>query len=95
MWESNVNLFTGDPKKDIEETIEISDLSTSELDDLIGTEAADNLRDELELAQGVYPDCSKEEYVNGNLQPVFFGSALNNFGVPYTIGEFMGSCLPP
>ena len=29
----------------------------------------------------VYPEFDREEYLKGNLQPVFFGSALNNFGV--------------
>lgn len=67
----NVNLFTGDPKKDIEDTIEINDLNTEELDNLIGKKAADNLRDELELVQGVYPEFDKEAYLEGNLQPVF------------------------
>ena len=81
IWEKNVNLFTGDPKKDIEETIEISDLASEELDDLIGSSAADKLRDELELAQGVYPEFDRQAYLDGQLQPVFFGSALNNFGV--------------
>ncbi|WP_081211369.1 peptide chain release factor 3 [Salegentibacter sediminis] len=81
IWEKNVNLFTGDPRKDIEETVEISDLNSEELDHLIGDTAADTLREELELTQGVYPEFDKEAYLQGNLQPVFFGSALNNFGV--------------
>jgi peptide chain release factor 3 len=81
IWEKNVNLFTGDPKKDIEETVEVSDLSTDEIDQLIGTDSADTLREELELVEGVYPDFDIEAYKKGNLQPVFFGSALNNFGV--------------
>lgn len=81
IWEKNVNLFTGDPKKDIEDTIEISDLKSIELDQLIGEKAAKRLKDELELVEGVYPDFEKEAYLNGKLQPVFFGSALNNFGV--------------
>src|SRR5690554_3000927 len=44
IWEHNINLFTGDPRRDIEETVEISDLSSSELDQLVGTKAADELR---------------------------------------------------
>jgi len=81
IWEKNVNLFTGDPKKDIEETVEVNDLSTDEIDQLIGTDSADTLREELELVEGVYPDFDIEAYKKGDLQPVFFGSALNNFGV--------------
>lgn len=81
IWEKNVNLFTGDPKKDIEDTIEISNLKSGELDQLIGEKPAKRLREELELIEGVYPEFEKESYLNGTLQPVFFGSALNNFGV--------------
>ncbi|MBA3986172.1 MAG: GTP-binding protein, partial [Flavobacteriales bacterium] len=81
IWEKNINLFTGDPRRDIEETIEINDLASPHLDDLVGSKAANLLREELELIEGIYNSFDKEEYLNGNLQPVFFGSALNNFGV--------------
>ena len=81
IWEKNINLFTGDSRKDIEDTIEISDLSSSDLNQLIGDKAAHKLREEVELVEGIYPEFNKEDYLNGKLQPVFFGSALNNFGV--------------
>lgn len=81
IWERNVNLFTGDSRKDIEETVEISDLYDKEIDKLIGTNPANLLREELELVEGVYPEFNRDDYLSGNLQPVFFGSALNNFGV--------------
>lgn len=81
IWEKNVNLFSGDSRKNIEETKEVKDVSSEILDDLIGSDAAETLRDELELVYEVYPDFNREEYLNGTLQPVFFGSALNNFGV--------------
>ncbi|WBL23241.1 MULTISPECIES: peptide chain release factor 3 [unclassified Zunongwangia] len=95
IWEKNVNLFTGDPRKDIEDTIEISDLSSSELDDLIGSDSADELREELELAQGVYPEFENKAYLEGRLQPVFFGSALNNFGVRELLDCFIDIAPPP
>ena len=81
VWEKNVNVFSGDSRKNIEETIEIEDLTNPELDKLIGEKAANTLREELELVYEVYPDFNREEYLDGKLQPVFFGSALNNFGV--------------
>jgi peptide chain release factor 3 len=81
VWEKNVNLFSGDSRKNIEETIEIEDIQSPELEKLIGDKAAKTLRDELELVYEVYPDFDREEYLEGKLQPVFFGSALNNFGV--------------
>ncbi len=81
IWEKNINLFSGDSRKDIEDTIEIKDLISSELDTLIGDTAAKTLREEIELVEGIYPKFDKTTYQNGDLQPVFFGSALNNFGV--------------
>ncbi|HIB38339.1 peptide chain release factor 3 [Mesonia sp.] len=95
IWEKNVNLFTGDPRKDIEETVEISNLNDSELDDLVGEKAANTLREELELTQGVYPDFDKKAYQDGDLQPVFFGSALNNFGVRELLDCFVDIAPSP
>lgn len=81
IWEKNINLFSGDSRKNIEDTVEISDLNSGEIDRLVGNRAADKLREELELVEGIYPEFDKEAYLKSELQPVFFGSALNNFGV--------------
>ena len=81
LWEKNVNLFSGDSRKNIEETIEIKNISDNLLDELISKDTADTLREEIELMEGIYPEFKKDEYLAGELQPVFFGSALNNFGV--------------
>ena len=81
LWEKNINLFSGDSRKNIEETIEISDLESEEIDTLVGENAANTLREEIELVRGIYPEFNKQDYLDGNLQPVFFGSALNSFGV--------------
>ncbi|GGW71285.1 peptide chain release factor 3 (bRF-3) [Winogradskyella epiphytica] len=81
IWEKNVNLFSGDSRKNIEETTEIQDLDSDVLTKLVGDKAADNLREEIELVNGIYPTFDRDDYLTGKLQPVFFGSALNNFGV--------------
>ncbi|MEC4114979.1 peptide chain release factor 3 [Myroides pelagicus] len=81
IWEKNINLFSEDSRKNIEDVISVSDLATGELDQLVGNKAADKLREELEIIEGIYPEFDREQYINGELQPVFFGSALNNFGV--------------
>lgn len=81
IWEKNINLFSEDSRKNIDETISISDLESPELDKIVGEKAADTLREELEIIEGIYPTFDRDEYVRGELQPVFFGSALNNFGV--------------
>ncbi len=81
IYEKNINLFSGNSKKNIEETIAFDDINTPELDTILGNKAAQNLRENLDLAMGVYPDFDKESYLAGKQHPVFFGSALNNFGV--------------
>ncbi|MFD1614842.1 peptide chain release factor 3 [Gelatiniphilus marinus] len=95
IWEKNINLFSGDSRKDIEETVEISDLSSAELDSLVGQKAANTLREEIELVDGIYPNFNKDEYLQGNLQPVFFGSALNNFGVRELLDCFVDIAPKP
>jgi peptide chain release factor 3 len=81
IWEKNINLFSGDPKKNIEDTIAFDNIDSPELEKIIGARQAGLLRDNLELIDGVYPSFDRQAYLNGTQQPVFFGSALNNFGV--------------
>lgn len=95
IWEQNLNLFSGDSRKDIEETIEISDINTPELDKLIGEKSANTLREELELVEGVYPQFDQQTYLDAQLQPVFFGSALNNFGVRELLDCFVNIAPKP
>src|SRR5690606_24203569 len=57
------------------------DIESPELEEIIGNKAAIALRNDLELIQGVYPGFDKTQSLAGKQQPVFFGSALNNFGV--------------
>jgi len=81
IWEKNINLFSGDPKKNIEDTIAFDNIDSPELEKIIGARQAGQLRDNLELIDGVYPPFDRQAYLSGAQQPVFFGSALNNFGV--------------
>lgn len=89
IYEKKINLFSSENKQTVTKGIEFTDISTSELDDIIGNKAANTLREELELATEVYPKFDKNEYLEGNLQPVFFGSALNNFGVKELLDCFI------
>jgi len=81
IYERNLQLFTEESKTRIAKSRSFENLKNPELEALIGETAADTLREQLELVEGVYPDFDKEAYRKGELQPVFFGSALNNFGV--------------
>ena len=95
IYEKNINLFSGNSKKNIEETIAFDNLDNPELEKLIGTNAADELRSNLELVEGVYPDFDQDAYLKGELQPVFFGSALNNFGVRELLDCFVNIAPSP
>src|SRR5690606_21899483 len=84
-----------DNKKNIRDTIAFDDLESPELDKLIGTERADDLRTDLELIYEVYPTFDRDAYIKGELQPVFFGSALNNFGVRELLDCFISIAPSP
>ena len=81
IYGKKINLFSGENKQTVSEGIEFTDISAPELDEIIGKDSAETLREELELVTEVYPNFDKDDYLKGDLQPVFFGSALNNFGV--------------
>ena len=89
LYEEKLNLFSGQNKQEVEEGIEFRDLNNKELDNYIGEKSANILREESELIQGVYPEFEKEDYLSGMLAPVFFGSALNNFGVKELLECFL------
>ena len=89
IYEKKINLFSGDHKQTVSDGIEFTDISIPELDDIIGKTSAETLREEIELVSEVYPKFDPNEYLIGDLQPVFFGSALNNFGVKELLECFM------
>jgi peptide chain release factor 3 len=95
IWEKKLNLFSGDNKTSISEGIEFDDLSNPKLDAIVGETAAETLREEVELVDEVYPAFNQEAYLAGELQPVFFGSALNNFGVKELLDAFIEIAPPP
>ena len=89
IWEKKLNLFSGENKQKVSAGIEFDDITSPELDKAVGEDAAQTLREELELIDEVYPKFDGEAYLAGNLQPVFFGSALNNFGVKELLDAFI------
>ena len=82
IYEKNLSLFTTDERQTADaETVDFSDISNPELDEYITPKFATQLRDNLDLVEAVYDDFDREAYLEGKLAPVFFGSAVNNFGV--------------
>lgn len=87
IYESRLNLFTPDKQK-VTEKVEV-DINGPQLEEHVGQEDAAKLRDDLELIDGVYPEFSVESYLSAEVAPVFFGSALNNFGVQELLDCFV------
>lgn len=76
------------------ETVVIDDLESEELDKMIGPTAADKLREDLELVQVLDP-FDQEAFLSGQQTPVFFGSAINNFGVKELLAAFVRKAPKP
>ncbi|MDR0574789.1 MAG: peptide chain release factor 3 [Tannerella sp.] len=80
LYERKLDLYM--PSKQIvTESIEFKDINSSELEKHIDSVPAEKLRMDVELINGVYPVFEDNTYLSGDMAPVFFGSALNNFGV--------------
>ncbi len=88
IYEQSLDLFTPN-KQRVSERHEIPDVNDPRIDEAVGEEDAAKLREDLELIEGVYPEFDKEEYLKGKLAPVFFGSALNTFGVKELLDCFV------
>lgn len=87
IYEQQLNLFTPN-KQRVTEKVEV-DINSEELDKRVGEENAQKLRDDLELVEGVYSDFEVADYRSAEVAPVFFGSALNNFGVQELLDCFV------
>ncbi len=87
IYENNLNLFTPDKQRKTQK-VEV-DVQSSDLEQHVGEDFAQHLRDDLELVDGVYPEFNVDDYRKAEVAPVFFGSALNNFGVQELLDCFV------
>ena len=85
----NLRLFTANTKATEDDTLSISDLSSTILNDKLGDKDAGKLREDVELIEGVYGELEVTSYLKGDVAPVFFGSAINNFGVKEMLDTFI------
>jgi peptide chain release factor 3 len=89
LWGKRLRLFNEANKTRISDAIDFDNINDPSLSDHIGDTAANLLREEIELITEVYPSFDREAYLAGQQQPVFFGSALNNFGVQELLDAFI------
>ena len=82
-------------KQYIEEDVKsFQGLDDPELHNTFGDDAT-KLKDDIELVDGIYDEFSREDYLAGDLAPVFFGSALNNFGIRELLDTFVNIAPTP
>jgi peptide chain release factor 3 len=89
LYDKQINLFNPSGQKIEAESITISDINDSLLDKTVGERDANQLRDDIELIEGVYQNFDVNTYMSGEEAPVFFGSAVNNFGVRELLNTFI------
>ncbi len=88
IYEHSLDLFTPS-KQTVTERVEIDNINDKAIDENVGEDDAKQLRDDLELIEGVYPAFNEDDYLKGEVAPVFFGSALNTFGVKELLDCFV------
>lgn len=88
IYKDKIHLYDANHEGLIQEGEVIEGLDNPRLDELLG-EQAEELREEVELVKGASNVFDTEEYLKGLLTPVFFGSAINNFGVAELLDDFV------
>jgi peptide chain release factor 3 len=94
LYEKKLIFFNPHGRQQGDEVVEIDGLEDPRLDRMAGS-LAKKLREETDLIQGVYPAFDRERYLAGLQTPVFFGSALNNFGVRELLDCFVDIAPAP
>ena len=89
IWEQNIQLFSDEQKQTIGKKLTFNSINDSKLEKAIGSAHLELLKEELELIEAVYPKFNKKAYLDGKLNPVLFGSALNNFGIEELLNCFI------
>ena len=95
LYKKELLLFQAHQKQTEENGIKLDDLSSEILVEKIGEEQAKQLREDVELIEEVYGAFDVQQYLEGKVTPIFFGSAMNNFGVKELLDAFIQIAPPP
>jgi peptide chain release factor 3 len=88
LYRKELSLFTPGQDRRTSEGVTIHDLNDPLLEEILGGQA-DALRDDVALLEGAANPFDMQEFLKGNQTPVFFGSAVNNFGVREMLDTFV------
>lgn len=89
LYDKSLLLFNPNQKATEEDYLPLQDLNDVMLDNKLGEKDAGHLREDVELIEGVYGRFDAQPYLEGKIAPVFFGSAINNFGVKELLETFI------
>src|SRR5690606_12386516 len=89
LFDKSLRLFTANQKQDDDNVFPIPSIDDSVLEQKVGQRDAQQLREDVELIDGVYGELDVQNYLDGLVAPVFFGSAVNNFGVKEMLDTFI------
>ena len=88
IYENTFSFFKSNKQKIEKDVEKFTGINDPGLQKLFGDDAK-KIADEINLINGIYEEFSAEDYLAGKLAPVFFGSALNNFGVKELLDTFI------
>ncbi len=95
LYKKQIHLFSPGQETRNQEGITIDSLDDPRLDELLTSHDAQTLRDDIELLEGAANPFEYDHYLNASQTPVFFGSAINNFGVQELLDGFVEMAPPP
>lgn len=88
LYQDRIHVYTSGQGNQIPDDVEIAGLDSDAARDLLGFDY-DNICDEIELVRGASSEFDLDAYLAGELTPVFFGTALGNFGVREMLNHFV------
>ena len=94
LYLDKIYLYQPGERGQMKQDVVIDGLDNPQLDELLGPKA-DELRDEIELVKGASHEFDQGQYLEAKLTPVFFGTALNNFGIRQLLDNFVEHAPPP
>ena len=92
--QDRVHLFSARHGGRIQSGEQIHGIDNPQLDEQLGPVAAE-LREEVELVRGASDEFDPQAYLAGHQTPVFFGSAINNFGIEELLDAFVANAPGP
>ena len=95
LLEDKVYLFESGKNAIIGENTIIEGINNNQLDDMLGIQLANEAREEIELIAGTTNPFCLDDFLEGKQTPVFFGSAINNFGIENLLDGFIDYAPTP